>query len=91
MSKVLLTHPRPGEWWSRTGRVGGAARPGRLASGVRPLRFEEALLEAMLDGWARQQQSRMLCRETIVNRRRLVCRLRAHAGAWPWEWCAEHL
>jgi hypothetical protein len=33
----------------------------------------------------------MLCRETIVNRRRLVGRLLAHAGAWPWEWRAEHL
>ncbi len=29
--------------------------------------------------------------ETIVNRRRLVCRLQGHAGAWPWEWRAEHL
>jgi integrase/recombinase XerC len=56
-----------------------------------PLRFEDALLEAMLDGWARQQQGRMLCRETIVDRRRLVCRLRAYPGVWLWEWCAEHL
>jgi integrase/recombinase XerC len=62
-----------------------------FGDGVRPLRFEEALLEAMLEGWARQQQTRMLCRETIVNRRRLVSRLQGHAGVWPWEWRAEHL
>ncbi len=58
---------------------------------VRPLRFEEALFDAMLAGWARQQQSRILCAETIVNRGRLVCRLQRHSGAWPWEWRSEHL
>lgn len=62
-----------------------------FGDGVRPLRFEEALFEAILAGWARQQQSRMLCAETIINRRRLVCRLQGHAGAWPWAWRAEHL
>ncbi len=62
-----------------------------FGNGVRPLRFEEALFEAILAGWARQQQSRMLCAETIVNRRRLVRRLQGHAGAWPWEWRGEHL
>jgi integrase/recombinase XerC len=68
------------------------AELGRVfGDGVRPLHFEQALVDAMLAGWARQQQSRMLCRETIVNRRRLVGRLLAHAGAWPWEWRAEHL
>jgi hypothetical protein len=46
-----------------------------FGDGVRPLHFEQALVDAMLAGWARQQQSRMLCRETIVNRRRLVGRL----------------
>ncbi len=68
------------------------AELGRVfGDGVRPLRFEDALFDAMLAGWARQQQSRMLCSEMIVNRRRLVCRLQAHAGAWPWAWRAEHL
>ena len=68
------------------------AELGRVfGDGVRPLHFEQALVDAMLAGWARQQQSRMLCQETIVNRRRLVGRLLAHAGAWPWEWRAEHL
>jgi integrase/recombinase XerC len=68
------------------------AELGRVfGDGVRPLHFEQALVDAMLAGWARQQQSRMLCRETIGNRRRLVGRLQAHAGAWPWEWRAEHL
>ena len=63
----------------------------RVFGGVRPLRFEEALFEAMLAAWARQQQSRMLCAETIVNRRRLVCRLQGHAAVWPWEWRPAHL
>src|SRR5215218_7329947 len=68
------------------------AELGRVfGDGVRPLHFAQALVDAMLAGWARQQQSRMLCPETIVNRRRLVSRLVAHAGAWPWEWRAEHL
>src|SRR5688572_15773860 len=62
-----------------------------IGDGVRPLHFEQALVDAMLAGWARQQESRMLCRETIVNRRRLLGRLPAHAGTWPWEWRAEHL
>ncbi len=84
---------------------GSATRPTALAygfdveaelervfgDGVRPLHFEVALFEAMLAGWARQQQSRMLCAETIVNRGRLVWRLQRHAGAWPWEWRGEHL
>lgn len=62
-----------------------------FGAGVRPLNFERGLFEAMLDGWGRQQRSRMLCAETIVNRRRLVCRLHEHAGQWPWDWRAEHL
>jgi integrase/recombinase XerC len=68
------------------------AELGRVfGDGVRPLHFEQALVDAMLAGWARQQQSRMLCPETIVNRRQLVGRLQAHTGAWPREWRAEHL
>jgi hypothetical protein len=39
------------------------AELGRVfGDGVRPLHFEQALVDAMLAGWARQQQSRMLCR-----------------------------
>jgi integrase/recombinase XerC len=58
---------------------------------VRPLRFEEALFEAILAGWVRQQRARMLAAGTIGPRERLVRRLQAHAAAWPWEWRAEHL
>ena len=62
-----------------------------FGDGVRPLRFEEALFEATLSGWTRQQRARMLAPSTIGPREKLVRRLQAHADAWPWEWRAEHL
>ena len=62
-----------------------------FGDGVRPLRFEEALFEAILAGWVRQQRARMLAPSTIGPREKLVRRLQAHADAWPWEWRAEHL
>ena len=62
-----------------------------FGDGVRPLHFEEALFEAILAGWVRQQRARMLAATTIGPRAALVRRLLAHAGAWPWEWRAEHL
>ena len=61
-----------------------------FGEGVRALHFEEALVEAILACWVRQQRARMLA-PTIGLRGGLVRRLRAHAGAWPWEWRAEHL
>jgi integrase/recombinase XerC len=62
-----------------------------FGDGVRPLHFEEALFEAILAGWVRQQRARMLAPSTIGSREKLVRRLQVHAGAWPWEWRAEHL
>jgi len=62
-----------------------------FGDGVQPLHFEDALFEAVLAGWVRQQRARMLAPSTIGSRERLVRRLQAHAGAWPWEWRAEHL
>jgi integrase len=62
-----------------------------FGDGVRPLRFEEALFEAILAGWVRQQRTRLLSEATIRPRAALVRRLHAHAGAWPWEWRAEDL
>ena len=53
---------------------------GCSVTGVRPLHFEEALFEAILAGWARQQRARMLAPSTIGPRERLVRRLQAHAG-----------
>jgi len=49
------------------------------------------LFEAILAGWVRQHRARMLAAGTIGPRERLVRRLQAHAGAWAWEWRAEHL
>jgi len=62
-----------------------------FGDGVRPLHFEEALFDATLAGWVRQQRARMLAPSTIGPRERLVRRLQEHSGAWPWEWRAEHL
>jgi site-specific recombinase XerD len=77
----------------------GEARPEVLEAalarlfgdGVRPLRLEEAIFDAMLEGWARQQRSRMLREATIGSGVRLVRRVRASAERWPWEWTAEDL
>jgi integrase/recombinase XerC len=59
--------------------------------GVRPLRIDEAVFEAMLEGWARQQRSRMLREATIRSGVKLVRRVREAAERWPWEWAAEDL
>jgi hypothetical protein len=75
------------------------ARPGALEAaldrlfgdGVRPLRLEEAIFEAMLDGWARQQRSRLLREATIRSGVRLVRRVANAAERWPWEWTAADL
>ena len=42
---------------------------------VRPLRIDDAIFEAMLEGWARQQRSRML-REATILPPRLECVMR---------------
>lgn len=62
-----------------------------FGDGIRPLRLEQALFEAILAGWVRQQRARCLSETTIGPRERFVRRLVDHAGLWPWEWRAEHL
>jgi site-specific recombinase XerD len=58
-----------------------------LAQGVVPLKPEQAVFEAMLAGWARQQQARFLREDaTIGPRAALVRRLAAFTGQYPWEW-----
>jgi site-specific recombinase XerD len=57
-----------------------------LAEGVAPLHPEEAVFEAMLDGWRTQQQSRYLKTETIEDRLRLVRRFAAFTNEYPWRW-----
>ncbi len=55
---------------------------------VRPLRLEETVFDAMLDGWCAQQASRHLEPKTIEQRVHLVRRAVRHLGEWPWEWTA---
>lgn len=62
-----------------------------FGDGVRPLRMDEAVFEAMLEGWARQQRARMLQPMTIASGVAVVRRVRDSAERWPWEWAAEDL
>jgi integrase/recombinase XerC len=67
----------------------GVALARVLGSGVRPLRLEETVFQAMLDGWSAQQTSRHLMPDTIKQRVQLIRRAVAHLGEWPWEWMAQ--
>src|SRR3954469_4426629 len=58
--------------------------------GVRPLRLEEALCEAMLAGWRSQQTARYLKPKTVRANEATVRAFLAASGAWPWEWRATH-
>jgi integrase/recombinase XerC len=62
-----------------------------FGAGVRPLRIEEALFEAMLDGWRAQQTARYLKPKSIVANERGVRMFVEHVGCWPWEWRAGHV
>jgi integrase/recombinase XerC len=59
-----------------------------FGDGVRPLRLEEALFDAVLAGWRAQQAARHLAESTKREREALVRRFREHVGRWPWEWRA---
>ena len=80
--------------------AGGAGRAGEpvgsarleLVSGVALLREEDAVLEAMLAGWARQQLGgRGLSARTVSQRQAVVRQFLEHAGEYPWDWTAAHL
>jgi len=63
-----------------------------LVSGVALLREEDAVLEAMLEGWAKQQAGgRGLSAKTIGQRQAVVRQFLDHAGEYPWSWTAAHL
>jgi len=63
-----------------------------LVSGVALLREEDAVLEAMLEGWAKQQAGgRGLSPKTIGRRQAVVRQFLDHAGEYPWNWTAAHL
>ena len=57
--------------------------------GVRPLRMEEAVFEAMLNGWRAQQTARYLKPKTIQHNERGVRAFVGHVGGFLWEWRAS--
>jgi integrase/recombinase XerC len=59
-----------------------------LVEGVVHLNEQEAVFEAMLEGWARQQRSRRLGESTIRMRDRLIRRFAQFAECYPWVWRA---
>lgn len=59
-----------------------------LVSGVVHLDEAAAVFGAMLDGWQRQQQSRLLVEGTITSRSLLLRRFADFADGYPWQWTA---
>jgi integrase/recombinase XerC len=57
-----------------------------LAEGVAHFDEAAAVFGAMLDGWARQQGSRLLAEGTIRARVEQLRRFQAFAGDYPWRW-----
>lgn len=57
-----------------------------LVDGVAHLDEASAVFEAMLEGWDRQQRSRLLGADTIGPRLRLLRRFAEFAELRPWEW-----
>lgn len=84
---------------SRSQGSSGAAREERaraalalvFGDGVRPLRMAEAVFEASLSGWGRQQAARHLAESTKRKGAAMVRRFRVETGLWPWEWGAIHV
>jgi len=69
----------------------GSARL-ELVSGVALLREEDALVEAMLTGWAKQQLGgRGLAEKTVKRRQGIVRRFLEFSNEYPWHWTAAHL
>jgi len=61
-----------------------------FGSGVRPLHLEQALFDAMLDGWRSQQTARYVKEKTVRANATTVRAFAEHAGCWPWQWRAGH-
>ena len=57
-----------------------------MVDGVVHLDEEAAVFEAMLAGWARQQNSRLLADATVAPRLALLRRFREYADSYPWAW-----
>jgi integrase/recombinase XerC len=73
----------------RIGLAGAASV--QLVDGVVPLRPEEAMAEAMLQGGRAQQTARGLRAKTIDARERLVRRFLAFTNEFPWQWSPSHV
>jgi len=65
--------------------LAGAAE-GVLAPGVSFLEPAETVLEAMVEGWVVQQQSRLLSPVSIDKRRFTVRRFVGFTNEYPWQW-----
>jgi site-specific recombinase XerD len=72
------------------GDLAGAAHL-QLVSGVVQLRPEDAMVEAMLQGWRAQQAARGLQEDTILSRERLVRRFLEFTNEYPWNWGPSHV
>ncbi|AMW08198.1 hypothetical protein A4E84_00780 [Streptomyces qaidamensis] len=59
------------------------ATAGRAGSNVRAPAPAPVMFEAVLEGWSRQQRSRLLARKTVRDRLRLVGRFAEYAGTYP--------
>ncbi|TXS19650.1 tyrosine-type recombinase/integrase [Streptomyces sp. wa22] len=69
-----------------------ASAPLVLLQGVSLLHPEDAVFEAMLEGWGRQQRGgRRLQPDTISDRQSAVRRFTAYTNAYPWQWSASDL
>jgi len=73
----------------QVGLVGAASA--ELVDGVRQLRPEDAMTEAMLRGWRAQQSARGLRADTIDYRERLVRRFVSFTNEFPWRWGPGHV
>jgi hypothetical protein len=66
----------------------GSARL-ELVEGVHLLHPEDAVFEAMLSGWGRQQQARQLQDRTIQARVSVIRTFFRFADTYPWAWTAS--
>lgn len=72
------------------GRIPHGASSLYLASGVSFLNAQEAVFDAMLEGWRMQQiGGRHLKEDSVARAQGVVRRFEAYAGKKPWEWSAD--
>jgi len=64
----------------------GTSATSLLASGVAYLQPEDAVLDAMFEGWTAQQRSRRLLGSTVENRAQIVRRFIEFTNDYPWRW-----